>query len=186
MARKKAKKHTQSLERAYIPEVVKLDKRTRKFLAETEAIREGLVKDSAEDRAFLSFLRALVGYETAWAYWLSLGEKPKDMELYFEVEREVTRRQGAMFRAFDGWQATAKRTFHVDVEDVRQVVYDALMANVEAMPDEYAQLSGLERGREFKRVADDLIALLQGDRIQVTEQDMDAPYCGACQTALGM
>jgi hypothetical protein len=186
VARKSAKKRTQSLGRAHIPEDVKLDKATRKFLATTEALREEIVPDSAEDRAFLSYLRALVSYETAWAFWMSLGDKPKDMDRFREVSREVEIRQAAMFRAFDGWQATAKRTFHVDVEDVRQVVYDALMANTEAMPDNYQELDPRTRAAEYRRVADDLISLMQGDRVQVTEQDMDAPYCESCQTVLGM
>lgn len=166
--------------RLTIPEEVKLNKETQAFIAKMEALGENLEEGTMEYRTFHSYIEALIRYESAWSHWMSLGENPKDMDYYNEIGAEVSRRQAVMFRAFDGWQAAQKHTIHVPENELRQIVYDALMANVEAMPEEYAELTGLERGREFKRVADDLIGLLKTDRVKVTEQDMDAAYCPAC------
>lgn len=169
-------------ERPAIPSDVKLDKATKEFIAATRKHGENLEPRSAEERAFLTYIEALIRYETAWTYWMSLSGK--DTSLFESVEREVVRRQRVMFSTFDGWQGILKQVIHVPENEMRQIIYDALMANLEAMPDEYTKLSGLERGREFKNVADNLIALVKADRIKVTEQDMDASYCPACDEEL--
>ena len=185
MARKSRTVTVVTKERVTIPEDFKLSKATRKFLDVARGFGADIEPGSAEARAFDGYMRSLIRYEESLAYWQSLGDNPKDMAHFFNVGEEVGRRQNGLFRAYDSWQATSKRTMHVPAEEVAQIVYDALMSNVESMPDEYARLDPLARGREFKRVASDLIALFQDDRVQVVEENMNAPYCDDCRESFG-
>jgi hypothetical protein len=182
MARKKAQKVVVSKPAFEIPEI-KLTRLTRKFIDRMREFGMDIDPASMEARAFESYVNVLIRHESAWAYWLSLGENPKDMVHFNEVSNEVGRLGRQVFQAFDGWQGTAKRTIHVPVEDIRQVIYDALMSNAEALPG-YGDMTGPTRGHALRAVADKLIELIRAERVQVMEVEMDALYCDPCTEQL--
>lgn len=183
MARKSAKLTTKKVGRRFEIPKVKLTTDAKEFIHRMQQMGHD-VREGQEESAFARFIEATVRHESAWAYWTSLGDDPKDEDVFKAVAHEVARTSSALFQAFDGWQYVRKNTITVPVAEIRQIVYDALMANVDAMPDNFRELDGLERGREFKRIADDLIEAFKSDRVRVTEEATDVPYCDDCEAEL--
>ena len=87
-----------------------------------------------------------------------------------------------MFSTFDAFQHSERHTISVDEGEITQLILDALSANVDALPDEYAQLTGLERHREFKRVAGDLIEDWKTQKVKISDdEEQEPPYCADCE-----
>lgn len=130
---------------------------------------------SAEDLAERDYLSAYATYEKAWADYD--GENDEKGNL-------VDRRMKLMFRAFDNWQFIVKNTVTVPEREVTQLMLDALMANADALPDLEA-MTGLERHRACKALADDLYAVLKGVGAHVRDAEIEPPpMCADCTEEL--
>ncbi len=103
----------------------------------------------------------------------------KYREEWVKLCHDADRAGEVMFRAFDVFTRTTKHTIHVPADEMRQVVYDALISNVDAMPD-FLILSGPERGHTFRALADKMVDVIRGSQAQVVEAEADPPYCDEC------
>lgn len=108
----------------------------------------------------------------------------KHLDEFKAISRDVSAAGTRMLRAFDQALRTAAMAFHVDEQEVGQIIYDALMANADAMPAIFREMTGPQRGAEFRRIARELVSGIKADKIQVVEESMDVPYCADCLEAI--
>lgn len=111
--------------------------------------------------------------------------EPKERSALNQALNDLAVQQRRAFGALISHEMVIKHTFTVPDKDAHTLIVDALKANQDAMPDEYMQLTGLERHREFERLATDLIAELKSQRVAVRENDeLEAPYCDDCEAEI--
>jgi hypothetical protein len=137
-------------------------------------------KDSHEARMWDRYIQAVVRHEEEKARWDRMPDKTT--EAFVLQERAVANAERAMFSTFDAFQHSERHTINVDEDEIAQLILDALSANVDALPDEYAQLTGLERHREFKKVAGDLIEDWKTQKVKISDDEIqEPPYCDDCE-----
>lgn len=107
----------------------------------------------------------------------------KHRAVYNKLCKEIDRAREIMFRAFDTYTRTTKHTIHVPEDEMRSVIYDVLMANKDALPDN-EEMTGPERGHHMKSLATEIIGEFRAAHVQVREDDMEAVYCDACEEQL--
>ena len=149
-----------------------------------------LETDSMQHRTFAAFAEAAAKHAVAVARMDDPKFEGKDGRVpdkhrseWEEVCAEAEKRGQQMFRTFDTYARTAKHTIHVPADEMRQVIYDALMTNLDAMPD-YLPLNGPARGHAMRGLADNLIDAIRASQVQVVEDEQDVPYCDECMEKL--
>lgn len=139
--------------------------------------------ESSEARAWGRYIEAVTKLEEEQARWERMPDKITDA--WAAQERAVAQAQKIMFSTFDAFQYAQKNTISVDEDDITQLILDALSANLDALPEEYAKLTGLSRHREFKTVAEDLIADWKSSAVTITDDEQqEPPYCDDCEEEL--
>jgi hypothetical protein len=140
--------------------------------------------DSMEGRIFQQYIDAMIRYEEAQARLAVLADKPEKKAAFTKQLAEVDRTMRTMFQTFDAFQASLRNTITVAESEVRQIILDALSANPDAIPGLEDQ-TGLERHREFKRLADQVFEDLKTNAVKIHEDTtQEAPYCAACEAEL--
>lgn len=154
------------------------------------AFLAGLEVDSMEARTFAAFAELSAKHGAATEQMSDPKFEGKDghipdkyREEWDELCHKTDRLGSKMFRAFDAYHRTTKHTIHVPVAEMRQVIYDALMGNLDAMPD-FLPLRGPERGHAMRELADNLINVIRDTKAQVCEYESEAPYCDECMAKL--
>jgi hypothetical protein len=82
--------------------------------------------------------------------------------------------------AFTGKTITGADFFDVPDAELRQLLYDTLMKTHDALDDRLVHLKGLERSRELKLVANELIGEMKNAHVKIGEHEFDAPMCAGC------
>lgn len=170
-----------------------VNKATLKFLRR-QGLREAEFElGSAELRTWQHYLEVCQDEAEAEArldlIYKPFADKPvleaEERSALHQALNDLAIQQRRAFGALVSHEMVIKNTFTVPDADVKQLVIDALQANQDAMPDEYMQLTGFERYREFERLAFDLIADLKSQRVKVRENDeLEAPYCDDCEAEI--
>ena len=145
-----------------------------------------LEPDSMQHRTFRAFAEASAKHE----YLTERMSDPKFegknglvpdkyREEWEALCKDVDRAGALAFRTFDVFMRASRHTIHVPADEMRQVVYDALISNVDAMPD-FLVLPGPARGHMFRDLADKMVEVIRASQAQVVEAEADPPYCDEC------
>lgn len=99
---------------------------------------------------------------------------------YDELLKKIDRARSIMFQSFDNFTRMTKHTVTVDRKEIEAVVYQTLMSNADTV-GRLDDVSGLERGREAKLIAFDVVKELSDAHVHIREDDsLEPAYCDEC------
>jgi uncharacterized protein YifE (UPF0438 family) len=161
------------------------------FIKRQEARFEELEEGSPEWKAWERYIAVCKDDAEAQARVEALAQKIEDEHLIPDKFREefekllsdAAKQSRRVTQALVGFEMLRRNTFTVPEKDIRQITYDALMSNAEAIPDEEGAVP-MHKHHTLKRIADEIIEELKTGRVKVREEAQQVPMCLDCEKEL--